>query len=201
MDEAGEQLGVMPTDQALALAQQRGLDLVEVAPTAQPPVCRILDYGKFKYEQSKRDSEGRKKQRNASLREVKVRPNIGKHDRDFKIRTAAKLLREGDKVKLTVQFRGREITHPEIGRDRLQEMMAAIEADGIPVLIEKPVSMEGRFMSVIVAEDKAKAAALAREKSRAGTAPPQDDGATEPPLADEAPDQAADAAPAQQATA
>lgn len=190
VDDAGEQLGVMPTDQALDLARQRGLDLVEVAPTAQPPVCRILDYGKFKYEQSKRDSEGRKKQRNASLREVKVRPNIGKHDRDFKIRTAAKLLREGDKVKLTVQFRGREITHPEIGRERLQEMMNAIEADGIPVLIEKPVSMEGRFMSVIVAEDKTKAAALAREKARAADAAPSD-----------ADPDSSGAEPAQQATA
>ena len=166
---------MIPTEQALQLAQDRGLDLVEVAPTAQPPVCRILDYGKFKYEQSKKVSEGRKKQKNASLREVKVRPNIGQHDRDFKIRTAAKLLREGDKVKLTVQFRGREITHPEIGRERLKEMMAALEEDGLPVTIEKPISMEGRFMSVIVTEDSVKAASMAK----AAAADVPDPGATE----------------------
>ena len=166
---------MIPTEQALQLAQDRGLDLVEVAPTAQPPVCRILDYGKFKYEQSKKVSEGRKKQKNASLREVKVRPNIGRHDRDFKIRTAAKLLREGDKVKLTVQFRGREITHPEIGRERLKEMMAALEEDGLPVTIEKPISMEGRFMSVIVTEDSVKAASMAKAAAADGPDP----GATE----------------------
>ena len=162
MDENGGQLGVLPIEQALRIARERGLDLVEVAPTAQPPVVRILDYGKFKYEQSKKENEGRKKQKSSGLREVKVRPNIGKHDRDFKIRTAAKLLREGDKVKITVQFRGREITHPEIGRERIKEMIAALEADGVPVTVEKPVSMEGRFMNVILVEDKTRAAALAR---------------------------------------
>ncbi len=159
----------MPTEQAVRLAQERGLDLVEVAPGAHPPVCRILDYGKFKYEQSKKESEGRKKQKNAGLREVKVRPNIGKHDRDFKVRTAAKLLREGDKVKITVQFRGREITHPEIGRERIKEIMAALAEDGIPLSVEKNVSMEGRFMNVIVAEDKVKAASLAKEANKAAT--------------------------------
>ena len=160
-------MGVLPTDQAWRLAQDRGLDLVEVAPSAAPPVCRILDYGKFKYEQSKKENEGRKKQKNAGLREVKVRPNIGKHDRDFKIRSAAKLLREGDKVKITVQFRGREITHPQIGRERIKEIMAALEDDGIPLSIEKSVSMEGRFMNVIVAEDKVRAASMAKEAKRA----------------------------------
>ena len=165
MDENGGQLGVLPVEQALGIAQERGLDLVEVAPTAQPPVVRILDYGKFKYEQSKKENEGRKKQKNSGLREVKVRPNIGKHDRDFKIRTAAKLLREGDKVKITVQFRGREITHPEIGRERIKEMIAALESDGVPVTIEKPVSMEGRFMNVILVEDKIRAASMAKESA------------------------------------
>jgi translation initiation factor IF-3 len=160
VDENGGQLGVLPIEQALGIAQERGLDLVEVAPTAQPPVVRILDYGKFKYEQSKKENEGRKKQKSSGLREVKVRPNIGRHDRDFKIRTAAKLLREGDKVKITVQFRGREITHPEIGRERIKEMIAALESDGVTV--EKPVSMEGRFMNVILVEDKIRAAALAK---------------------------------------
>ena len=158
-----EQLGVMPTAEALRLAEEQGLDLVEVAPTAQPPVARILDYGKFKYEQAKRENEGRKKQSRVELREVKMKPNIGKHDIDFKTRTAAKLLREGDKVKITVMFRGREITHPQIGEQRIRAMMERLEEEGIPLLVEKSVSMEGRFMSVIVAADKVKAAALAKE--------------------------------------
>lgn len=157
----------MATDQALQLAEQRGLDLVEVAPGASPPVTRILDYGKFKYEQSKRESEGRKKQARVLLREVKMKPNIGEHDLDFKARTAAKLLRAGDKVKITIRFRGREITHPQIGRDRIGAIMERLEADGVPLLVEKNFSMEGRFMSVIVAEDKVKAAALAKERAEA----------------------------------
>ena len=166
IDDAGEQLGVLPTDQALKIAQDRGLDLVEVAPTARPPVTRILDYGKFKYEQAKKESEGRKKQTRVVLREVKMKPNIGKHDMDFKLRTAAKLLRAGDKVKLTVMFRGREITHPEIGRGRIRNMMERLEEEeSLPLLVEKRLGMEGRFMSVIVAEDKVRAAALAKERA------------------------------------
>ena len=153
----------MPTEQALDLAQQRGLDLVEVASTAQPPVCRILDFGKYKYEQAKRDREGRKKQKGSALHEVKMSPNISKHDMDVKRRTAAKLLREGDKVKISVMFRGRQITHPEIGRERIGEIMGQLEEEGVPVTVEKPISMEGRFMTVIVAEDKPKAAAMAKE--------------------------------------
>ncbi len=197
IDEAGEQMGVLATEEAIRLAQDRGLDLVEVAPSAQPPVCRILDYGKFKYEQSKKESDGRKKQKNASLREVKVRPNIGKHDRDFKIRTAAKLLREGDKVKITVQFRGREITHPEIGRERIKEIMATLEAEGIPLNIEKSLSMEGRFMNVIVAEDKVKAASLAKEaataaKEQAATAAKEQAAASAAEDQGAAPEQASD---------
>ncbi len=167
IDDKGEQLGVMATDQALQIAEQRGLDLVEVAPGASPPVTRILDYGKFKYEQSKRESEGRKKQARVLLREVKMKPNIGQHDLDFKARTAAKLLRAGDKVKITIRFRGREITHPQIGRDRIGAIMERLEADGVPLLVEKNFSMEGRFMSVIVAEDKVRAAALAKERAEA----------------------------------
>lgn len=166
IDDAGEQLGVLPTEQALQLARDRGLDLVEVAPTARPPVTRILDYGKFKYEQAKKENEGRKKQARVVLREVKMKPNIGQHDMDFKLRTAAKLLRAGDKVKLTVMFRGREITHPEIGRGRIQTMMQRLEEEeNLPLVVEKNLGMEGRFMSVIVAEDKVRSAALARERA------------------------------------
>lgn len=160
-------MGILPTFTALAQAQERGLDLVEVAPGASPPVVRFLDYGKFKYEQAKRRNEGRKRQKNAVLREVTMKPKIGQHDIDFKTRTAQKLLEEGDKLKITVMFRGREITHPEIGRELIGRVMQALEERGIPLSVEKPIGMEGRFMSVIVAEDKVRAAALERERARA----------------------------------
>ena len=154
----GEQLGVMPARQALDLARAQGLDLVEVAPNAQPPVCKMLDYGRFKYEQSKREREGRRRQKGASLHEVKMRPNIGRHDMEAKGRTAARLLRQGDKVKISVQFRGREITHREIGAERIDEMLETLSDAGMPVIVERPITTEGRFMSVIVAEDKSAAA-------------------------------------------
>lgn len=153
----GAQLGVMPTRQALDLARAQGLDLVEVAPNAQPPVCKMLDFGRFKYEQSKREREGRKRQKGASLHEVKMRPNIGRHDMEAKGRTAARLLRQGDKVKISVMFRGREITHREIGVERIDEMLETLSESGVPVVVERPITTEGRFMSVIVAEDKAAA--------------------------------------------
>ena len=162
----GEQLGIIPVDEAIRIAQESGLDLVEVAPSAEPPVARILDYGKFKYEQSKRESEGRKKQARTVLREIKMKPNIGKHDMDFKTRAAAKLLRQGDKVKITVMFRGREITHPEIGRQRITTMMEQLYTEGVPLIVEKDIGMEGRFMSVVVAEDKVKAASLLKQRER-----------------------------------
>ena len=153
----GAQLGVMPTRQALDLARAQGLDLVEVAPNAQPPVCKMLDFGRFKYEQSKREREGRKRQKGSSLHEVKMRPNIGRHDMEAKGRTAARLLRQGDKVKISVMFRGREITHREIGVERIDEMLETLSESGVPVVVERPITTEGRFMSVIVAEDKAAA--------------------------------------------
>ena len=205
IDENGEQMGVLLTEDALRMAEERGLDLVEVAANAQPPVTRILDYGRFKYEQAKRENEGRKKQKNVLLREVKMRPNIGLHDKAFKTRTAAKLLREGDKVKITIRFRGREITHPELGRERIREMMEALEADGIPLLVERPVGMEGRTMFAIVAPDKVRAAALAKEQERADQAGPADSpaaGADTPTADAAAPSGAtADAAPAEPAPA
>ncbi len=188
----GEQLGVMPTEQAIQTARDKGLDLVEVASSAKPPVVRILDYGRFKYEQSKRESEGRKKQARVVLREVKMKPNIGKHDMDFKTRTAAKLLRQGDKVKITVMFRGREITHPNIGRQRITTMMEELETIGVPLNVEKNISMEGRFMSVIVAEDKVKAASIAKalaiaeaEDSKAQSEPAAEAAAAAEPTATE----------------
>ena len=163
----GEQLGIMPTRQALDLASAQGLDLVEVAPTARPPVARMLDYGRFKYEQSKREREGRRRQKNASLHQIKMRPNTGRHDVEAKSRVAARLLQNGDKVKISVQFRGREITHRDIGVERIHEMLDTLTDQGVPILIEKPISTEGRFMSVIVVEDKVKAKANAEAKATA----------------------------------
>jgi translation initiation factor IF-3 len=159
IDENNAQLGVMPMYQALNLARERGLDLVEVAPTAVPPVCRILDYGKFKYEQSKKEREARKNQHNVMLREIRMRPKIDDHDIDFKTRTVEKLLKDGDKVKVTVMFRGREVTHPQIGRgllDRVFEKVKDISQ------IEKPASLEGRNMTMILTPGASKAVREAR---------------------------------------
>ncbi len=166
----GEQLGVMPTPQALDLASAQGLDLVEVAPTARPPVARMMDYGRFKYEQSKREREGRKRQKTASLHQVKMRPNIGRHDMEAKGRTAARLLRNGDKVKISITFRGREITHREIGAERIQEMIETLEENGVATTVEKPISIEGRSMSMIVVEDKAKSQSMAKAAEAAAAA-------------------------------
>jgi len=113
--EKGEQLGVMPLEQAREVARKQNLDLVEVAATAVPPVCRLLDYGKYKYEQAKKEREARRSQRVSLLKEVRLRPKIGDHDFEAKARLAKKLLEGGDKVKVSVLFRGREITHPDIG--------------------------------------------------------------------------------------
>jgi translation initiation factor IF-3 len=150
----GEQLGVLSVPQALSIAQESGADLVEVAPTAVPPVCRILDYGKFKYEQAKKEREAKKHQHNVLLREIRIRPKIDDHDIDFKTRTAEKLIKEGDKVKITVMFRGREVTHPQLGKellDRVYDRLKDIAG------VEKPASMEGRHMTMILVPGHAKA--------------------------------------------
>jgi len=151
--ENGEQLGVMPTPKALTMARERGLDLVEVAPQTAPPVCRLLDYGKFKYEQTKKEHEARKKQKSVFLREVRFRPKIGKHDIEFKMRTIRKLLGEGDKVKVSVLFRGREITHPHLGKELLDNVATEL---GEAALVEKRPEMDGRRMNMIIAPPKPK---------------------------------------------
>ncbi len=135
------------------MAREQGLDLVEVAPAAVPPVCRLLDYGKFKYEQAKKEREAKKHQKNVLLREIRMEPKIAQHDIDFKARTAEKLLLEGDKVKVTVRFRGREITHPQIGRDLLEQIYGRLKAFAS---IEKPANMEGRAMTMILTPGAAK---------------------------------------------
>ena len=157
MGEKGEQLGIMPLVQAREVAGKHNLDLVEVAPTAVPPVCRLLDYGKYKYEQGKKERGDRKSQKISLLREVRLRPKIGDHDFEAKARTVRKLLGEGDKVKVTMLFRGREITHPELGWKLLQRMAESV--DGISSMERQPI-MEGRRMNIIlspIAGQKAKA--------------------------------------------
>jgi translation initiation factor IF-3 len=141
-------LGVTPILQAMDMARERGLDLVEVAPNANPPVCRILDYGKFKYEQSKKEREAHKHQKQVVLREVRFKPKIGAHDIAVKRRVVEGLLAGGDKVKVSVMFRGREITHPEIGRELLLGISQTLKEVAI---VERQPSMEGRFMNMYLA--------------------------------------------------
>lgn len=138
----------MPLVQARELARQQNLDLVEVAPTAVPPVCRLLDYGKFKYEQAKKDREARRSQKVSVLREVRLRPRIDTHDFEAKIKTARKLLGGGDKVKVTVLFRGREIVHSGLGLKLLQRMAESLTDDAA---VERMPSMDGRRMIMILA--------------------------------------------------
>ena len=143
--ENGEQLGTMPLYQAREVAKAHSLDLVEVAPTAVPPVCRLLDYGKFKYEQAKKERSARKTQKIVSLREIRLRPKIGDHDFNAKAVTAKKLLAAGDKVKVTVLFRGREITHPDLAFKLLQRMADTLKeaatVDGRPAMEERRMNM------------------------------------------------------------
>jgi len=143
----GEQLGVMPLYQAREVAKKHNLDIVEVAPTAMPPVCRLMDYGKYKYLQTKKEREARKNQKLSLLREVRLRPKIGEHDFEAKARKAKKLLEDGDKVKVTIMFRGRENTHPELGLrllDRMQRSLKEVSS------IEKQPTREGARLHIIM---------------------------------------------------
>ena len=145
--EKGEQLGIMPLYQAREVASKGNLDLVEVAATAVPPVCRLLDYGKYKYEQTKKEREARKSQKVSLLREVRLRPKIGNHDFEAKARSVRKLLEAGNKVKVTIMFRGREITHPEIGLKLLQRMTESLKE---MASIERQPAMDQRRMILIL---------------------------------------------------
>lgn len=143
-----EQLGVLPLSRALELAEQQQLDLVEVSPTATPPVCRIMDYGKFKYQQSKKLQEARKKQVHVEVKEIKLRPKTDDHDLMFKVKHARRFLEEGNKAKVTLVFRGREITHMDIGRAVIQRFAAELEDVAV---IESQPRVDGRNMFMIVA--------------------------------------------------
>ncbi len=153
-----EQVGIVSIDDAQRMADEADLDLVEIAPNAEPPVAKIMDYGKYKYEQAKRERESRRGSRQVELREVRMRVKIGKHDFDFKSRTARKLLLGGDKVKVSVLFRAREITHPEVGRELLDSFFGVLEDISD---IDRPPRMEGRFMSMILDPSKKLARATA----------------------------------------
>jgi translation initiation factor IF-3 len=152
----GEQLGVMTPEAAIARAEEVGLDLVEVSPAARPPVCRIMDYGRYKYEQKKKANKS--KGHAASLKEVKLRPRTDQHDLDFKVKNARRFLMEGDKVKVTVMYRGRELVHREIGRKQMDHV---VELLGPIAAVENPPRMEGRFLSMILAPNRE---AIEREK-------------------------------------
>ena len=154
--EKGEQLGIMPLSQAQEVARKLDLDLVEVAPATVPPVCRLLDYGKYKYQQAKKEQEMRKNQKVSLLREIRLRPKIGVHDFEAKARTARKLLADGDKVKVTVLFRGREITHPELGLRLIKRMTETLNENAS---MERQPIMEGKRLNIILTP-------LAKSKAR-----------------------------------
>lgn len=147
IDDAGEQKGIVPTVEALRMARDLGLDLVEIAPQSNPPVCKILDYGKFKFEQEKKLKDNRKNQKIVKIKEVRMQPKIDDHDLDFKSKHVKEFLAGGDKVKVTIRFRGRELAHTEIGEDVLKSVLARIEGT---FNLERPPTMEGRFMSMIL---------------------------------------------------
>ncbi|MDL2280545.1 translation initiation factor IF-3 [Selenomonadales bacterium OttesenSCG-928-I06] len=147
IDSENEQLGIMSLKDALKLASEQNLDLVEVAPTAKPPVCRIIDSGKFRYERQKRAKEVKKKQKVTALKEVKIRPNIEDHDFNVKLKNAQRFLDNGDKVKVTITFRGRELSHPELGRQLLVKMGDLLKEAAI---IEREAKLEGKNMIMIL---------------------------------------------------
>ena len=152
VNEDGQQLGVMATDAARDVASRLGLDLVEISPTARPPVCKIMDYGRYKYEQKKKESVAKKSQHQMQIKEIKLRPRINEHDLDVKLRSARKFLFEGDKVKCTCMFRGREIVHTDAGRELLKQVAERLGEIATP---ETDPRMEGRMMSFTLAPNRA----------------------------------------------
>jgi len=148
VDEQGTQLGVMPTPEALRVAQERGYDLVEVAPMAVPPVVRLLDYGQYKYEAAKKEKEARRHQRSVEFKEIRLKPKIGQGDFDTKVRRAIQFLEDGDRVKVACQFRGRELTHAHLGRDLLIRFADQVKDHGA---VERQPLLEGKSMSIVIA--------------------------------------------------
>jgi translation initiation factor IF-3 len=163
----GEQVGILGIREALTYAQERNLDLVEVSPTAKPPVCRVMDFGKYKYEQNKKAQKARKKQHVTHLKEVKLRPKIEEHDYNFKVQHGREFLEEHDKVKFTVMFRGREMAHPEAGLRLLNRVIKDLDAVG---QVEIPARMEGRSMTLLMVP-KPSASEKKAAPATAGSAP------------------------------
>lgn len=190
IDENGAQVGVVSIREALIMAEERGLDLVEVAPNAIPPVCRILDYGKFRYEQSKKEREARKNQKQVDIKQIRLEPKTDDHDLDVKAKQARRFLLDGDKVKFNLRFRGREIFHQEIGLQMLEQM--AEELRDIAVVEQRPL-MEGRVLTLLLAPNQ-----KAKVQSQRERQPQPARGATQPapkvsvPQSDAAPDNQAD---------
>jgi translation initiation factor IF-3 len=153
VDNDGKQLGIMPVRQALELAYQKGLDLVEVAPNADPPVCRIIDFGKFIYERARREREARKAQKTTDVKEIRLRPKTSEHDLSYKMRDARRFLERGDKVRLRVIFRGREIAHMDIAREILMRLAEELKDVGV---VEQHPSLDGRTMALVLAPSKAR---------------------------------------------
>jgi translation initiation factor IF-3 len=193
VDEDGAQLGVMPTPRALEMAQERGLDLVEVAPMASPPVVRFLDFGQYKYELTKREKEAKRKQRSVTFKEVRLSPKIGTGDFDTKVHRAIEFLEDGDRIKVTVRFRGRELTHPELGRNLIARFAERVKDHGIP---ERTPLLEGKSMHITMASTH-KPKGHDAPPAKGGDARPAQGGAVEAPKA--APAQAAAPAPRQAA--
>ncbi len=172
IDENGEQIGVMPPARALDIARERNLDLVEISPNAMPPVCKLMDYGRFKYEQAKKENEARKNQKTTTVKEIRMRPRTDEHDVEVKTRKIQEFLAEGDKVRVSVQFRGAEMRHPDIGRKLLDGIAEVLKGTAV---IERSPVMEGRMMSMLVSRapgwEPPKKQAASSEKSRTATTP------------------------------
>ena len=149
----GDNVGVVPVKEALRAAREADLDLVEVAPNAEPPVCRVMDYGKFLYERTKKEREARKSQVKVEIKEIRLRPKTTEHHRGFKVRDARRWLESGKKVKVRIRFRGREITYPEIALNDLKQIAEDLSDVGV---VEQPPSMEGRSMLMVLAPNKSK---------------------------------------------
>jgi len=197
VDEEGAQLGVMPTPKALEMAQERGLDLVEVAPMAAPPVVKFLDFGQYKYDLTKREKEAKRKQRSVTFKEIRLSPKIGVGDFDTKVHRAIEFLEDGDRIKVTVRFRGRELTHPELGRNMLARFVDRVKDHGVA---ERTPLLEGKSMHLTMAslhKPKVHEGPAARG-AEGSDAQPADAGAAEATPAEVAP---ADAAPAAEAPA
>ena len=197
VDEDGAQLGVLPTGEALRLAQERGYDLVEVAPTASPPVVKLLDFGQYKYELAKREKEAKRRSRSVEFKEIRLKPKIGIGDFDTKVHRAIQFLEEGDRIKVTVQFRGRELTHPEIGRNLLTKFTDRVKDHGV---LERAPLLEGRSMHIVIAsshkpKSRETIAAPAAEAPKLAPAPAQKP-ATEAPAVATKPAPAPKTAPA-----